>query len=325
MCNRVCFFLVVPVCCCVSAFSFRKSALNLKTVDWNVETFFDAHCDGTEYPEFRSSYWTRDAYTVRLDRLCRALITLDADVVIMEEIENPGVLYDMSNRMEALSWKRKLAYRYGCFASGKQASLGCAVLSRYPLSGMTIHSLDIRTESGTQPPMRPLMEVTVETESGDLKLFVNHWKSKVGGESGIWRIWQESVLGRRLACCTSKAFLACGDFNCDIGEFPRCPDIRDGANTVFRYVTPAGIGSIAVYSPWLAAGNRSAGPGSYYYRGRWERIDHFFTAGCTVIRDFRVETEGPWADRNGIPVAYRLRSGTGYSDHLPLSCRICPQ
>ena len=49
--------------------------------------------------------------------------------------------------------------------------------------------------------MRPIMEVNLDVGGRNVILFVNHWKSKSGGEeeSEIWRDWQETLLAGRLA------------------------------------------------------------------------------------------------------------------------------
>ncbi|MBQ3687251.1 MAG: hypothetical protein II932_05425, partial [Treponema sp.] len=80
---------------------------------------------------------------------------------------------------------------------------------------------------------------------------------------------------------------------------------------------------IAVASPWFLPDGRLAGPGSYYYKEAWSRIDGFLSAGKLTLEDFRPETEGPWCyDDTKIPRKYQIWNGRGYSDHLPLSCTI---
>ena len=70
----------------------------LKVVNWNVQTFFDAITTGSEYTEFvKSSRWGKEAYMERLTRLASVIRTLDADIFVMEEIENEGVVHDICN------------------------------------------------------------------------------------------------------------------------------------------------------------------------------------------------------------------------------------
>jgi endonuclease/exonuclease/phosphatase family metal-dependent hydrolase len=319
------------ICSCTSPSCSNSSAgaglhsskrQTLRIVSWNTETFFDAVNDGTEYSEFKSakSAWNRDAYVTRLNRLCDVINKLDADVYVFEEIENEGILYDIANRLAANSWNSRRNWNYACFSKTAGDAIGCAVLSRYSLSGMTVHTLDIRVQ-GEQPPMRPVMEVSVLDGNRPLVLIVNHWKSKSGGEkkTEIWRDWQESLLSERIGMLQGSAVLACGDFNRDIGDFER------GTESGIVLLRGARFGSIEktpVHSPWFTAGGTYAEPGSYWYDGRWERIDHFFTAGNTDVTDFEPETQGAWADSGGKPKGYKVYTGAGYSDHFPIAASI---
>ena len=298
----------------------EEGVRTIRIVNWNVQTFFDANADGCEYAEFKSpkSKWGRDEYTARLGRLCGAIKNLNADVYVFEEIENEGVMYDIANMLAGGAWDAKKNWSYVCFAKAHGDALGCAVLSRRPLHAMTVHTLDIRTHA-KQPRMRPVICVSVLQGSRSLTLCVNHWKSKLGGEkeSALWRSWQESVLARLLLETNGSAAVACGDFNRDIGEFSKGGE----GDAVVLY--GAGFGTVSevlVKSPWLS--ENACGMYSYYYEGKGERIDHFFTAGQAKVLSFAAETDGPWADEEGIPVRYAMYTGKGYSDHLPIAASI---
>ncbi|QTQ14803.1 hypothetical protein HRQ91_10190 [Treponema parvum] len=317
----------------------------IKVVNWNVQTFFDAQTDGSEYSDFKrsSSGWGRDAYVKRLERLCEAINVLDADVFVMEEIESKGVLYDISNKLASNSWRKKKMYGYGCFYKTPGTSIGCAVLSRHPLSDLKIHSLDIKTENTQQPSLRPLMELTLIASGKKLILYVNHWKSMAGGEAKteIWRRWQESVLGKNVYDCvhggltdTVPAVLCCGDLNCNITKFAVWKDVAglvsygglskssDMCNVFLRYIKAGNFGVCGVYSPWILSDGRRIEGGSYYYNKAWNTLDHFFSSGTAKISNFTVENKGPWADEAGIPIGYKVYTGRGYSDHLPVSCTV---
>lgn len=321
------------------------SGAKIKVVNWNVQTFFDAQTDGSEYGDFKksSSGWGRDSYIKRLERLCEAINALDADVFVMEEIENKGVLYDISNKLASNSWRKKKMYGYGCFYKAPGSSIGCAVLSRHPLSDLKIHSLDIKTENAEQPSLRPIMELTLSAAGKKLILYVNHWKSMAGGEAKteIWRRWQESVLGKNVydrvqggLSGSGSAVLCCGDLNCNITKFAFREDVAgfvseggsakfsDMCNVFLRYIRAGNLGVCGVYSPWILSDGRQMDGGSYYYNKAWNTLDHFFSAGSAKISNFTVEDKGHWADEGGIPIGYKVYTGRGYSDHLPISCTV---
>ena len=298
----------------------QSGAATIRIVNWNVETFFDAHTEGSEYAEFKSSKskWGSERYAVRLGRLCDVIKKLNADVYVFEEIENEGVVYDIANMLAGGAWDAKKNWNYASFAKAPGDALGCAVLSRYPLGAMTVHALDIRTHT-KQPRMRPLISLSVFTDSKRLTVCINHWKSKLGGEkeSEIWRDWQASVLAGLLTESGGTAFVACGDFNRDIGEFAK--GAESGSVVLYR----AGFGTVSeslVKSPWLSENARAMY--SYYYNGTGERIDHFFISGTAEAVSFAAETDGPWADEEGVPLRYVMHTGQGYSDHLPIAASI---
>ena len=303
----------------------RGAEASLTVMNWNLQTFFDATFDGNEYSAFRNEKagWTRAKYEARLDRLAEVIRTLDADVLVFEELEKEAQLYDIANRLSG-TFNVAKRYGYACFAGDDGSSIGCAVLSRLPIGEVSVHALDIRT-AGKQPRMRPLLQVSVFCGSRKLVVFVNHWKSKSGdtdGTSAAWRRQQEDVLARRMGGTLSAqggAVLACGDFNMNISEFA---DYTGGALSYPTNVLLRGGRGLPVYSPWYDEQGDLREPGSYYFHDEWERIDHFFLAGDAELSAFAARTDGAWATEAGVPVGYQVFSGKGYSDHLPLTCSI---
>ena len=303
---------------------------NLKVANWNLQTFFDAVFDGNEYTEYKSakSGWSTERYEERLDRLASVIKKLDADIFIMEELEKESQLQDIANRLTGTFDFSRL-YTHGFFAAAEGSSIGCGVISRYPLEDISVHTLDVRT-GDSQPPMRPIMQFSVTKRNRTLTIFVNHWKSKSSGAeaSEIWRKRQEKLLSRLMKSAKgkNKAVLATGDFNKDISEFDICipenSQSEKNANLPVKNVILHGEENLLVYSPWILKDGEFLCPGSYWYKNDWERIDHFFAAGDIVISDFCAESEGDWAFENGQPRRYQLWNGKGYSDHLPISCTV---
>lgn len=308
---------------CETKDNYQENAL-VSVVNWNVQTFFDAQTTGGEYSEFQSmTRWSRDKYVERLKRLVEVMETLDADVFIFEEIENKGILYDIFNQLSNRSWNLKNNWTYGSFTGDDNECIGIGILSKYPIENVSIHKLDIRSQKVKQPSSRPLLQATIIVGEKRLKILANHWKSKSGGEesSEIWRDWQESVLSKTLQSLPeNENYLICGDFNRDILDF--CTDFSSGKeNILFRSysILQKKNSTVTVYSPWFNNdGTLITDKGTYYYQKNWERIDNFFTYGKAGITTFTEKAEAPWADENGIPVNYKINSGEGYSDHLPI-------
>ncbi len=304
-----------------------ENALMLSLVNWNVQTFFDAETDGNEYEDFVSAAkWSKDKYLVRLQRLCDVMQTLNADVYVFEEIENEAVIYDISNQLIGETWSNKNKWHYACFAKDENASIGCAVISRFPLCGVKTHCFDARNQKNGQPSVRPIVQVTVMVGEYELVLFANHWKSKVGSEEDteIWRDWQESVLGNLILNCDADAVVLCGDFNRDAQEFVlKFDGYSRNPNTVLRVATGNGQKNVMVYNPWFDAdGDILSEIGSYYFDKDWERIDNIFSYGNVKLSSFGPKAEEPWANEAHIPMGYKIYTGMGYSDHLPIMCML---
>lgn len=299
----------------------KKSSNVISIVTWNAQTFFDSECEGTEYADYQKlGKWSRDKYMTRLSRLCEVMTTLNPDVFVLEEIENAGVVQDIANQLAGNSWDRNRNWNYACFAKQQNGAIGCAVFSRYELNNLRVHEMCIKSQNEEQPGVRPIVQVSVNVSGKELILLVNHWKSKSGGEteSEIWRDWQESVLadvtGRLEQEKGTVACLMCGDFNRDAREFAGAFPEVELRGCVYR---------IKTLSPWFTdSGEFSSETGSYYYNGNWERIDHIFCVGNAKISAYGPRTNGVWCGTGGIPVAYKLFSGEGYSDHLPIMCAV---
>ena len=298
-------------------------------VNWNVQTFFDGTKDGVEYSDFqKAGNWNNEKYTARLERLCQAITQLDADIYIFEEIENEAVIYDISNQLSAdgHNWNQRKFWNYSVFAKQEGTAIGIGILSRYPLSGAVTHAMDIRLFTTKQPSVRPILEVNVSIEQTNLIILANHWKSKSGGEENteIWRDWQESTLANRLIELKEQhggklpPVLICGDFNRDVYDF-----ICSRDTILLRSKGLAPEQNINVNSLWLnKSGQLVTKTGSYYYDGQWERIDNIMLGGKIECLEFKPLANQPWATQEGLPFAYRLYSGEGWSDHLPIQARL---
>lgn len=315
-----CFLPVLFFAGAASCFA-HSGGKSVSVMCWNMETFFDAVFDGNEYKEFSSSRsgWCESKYRVRLERAASVIKKIGCDVVVLEEMEKSGQLRDISNQLSA-TFSRKSVYRHGFFAAEEGASIGCGILSRYPILSARVHSIKVGGRKGRfQPSLRPILQVTLDVGGKKIDVFVNHWKSKSGNsaESEQWRDRQERQLAFLMGKSVSSGVpaLACGDFNRSIEEFEKRDGDGSGPNVVLK-------GGLSVYSPWYGDDGKICAVGSYWYKGAWEYIDNFFSAGGISISDFAPCTAGEWADASFRPRRYRMHPGSGYSDHLPIACKV---
>lgn len=317
-------FLLYVLCAGLFLFLSCDKDLNsyddeIKIVTWNVQTFFDAEVSGTEYSDFiKNKNWNKDVYLKRVERLCSFMKTIDADVFVFEEIENENVVFDISNMLCNGSSFGKSDFQFSSFCKKDDSAIGCAVFSKFELKNIKCHFLDVQVFEKVQPSMRYLMQVDVFTGKKDVRLFVNHWKSKANedGLSEVWRDWQESVLALQIRDSVDeddcKRIILCGDFNRDLDDFVKSDEFDD--EDVF--LRGAGFGksdSVIVKTAW------NDNPiGSYYYNESWEKIDQIFLYGDCDLLSFEVLAYSPWADESGIPIEFKIYNGEGFSDHLPL-------
>ncbi|MBO4728945.1 MAG: endonuclease/exonuclease/phosphatase family protein [Spirochaetaceae bacterium] len=297
-------------------FACYKNPKKISIATWNAQTFFDADFSGGEYTEYSSSKsgWNSEKYYVRLLRLVDALHEIDADIIALEEIENLNVAHDI---IKLLPFSSKL--HYAVFAKQPGSALGLLVFSRYPIKGAKTHQIqlpEIAPES-----LRPVLEVHVNAGGKDIAVFVNHWKSKASGgkTSEIVRQCQSRLLAEcvfhlKKDASENALIVAAGDFNQTTGEF----ETGSGGRVLFRGNNFAEEAE----SVWLKTADSDLG--SYFFRDNWEQIDHIFL----FSDNFRFGRCGTVKTRmfvhaGGTPNTYKIYTGTGLSDHLPLKAEIC--
>ena len=312
----------------------------LTLMTWNVHNLFDGNDDGFEYAEFRqSSGWSQEKYMDRIYAISAAIsdISRQPDIILLQEIESLVVLEDLAAALPA-------GYSWSHFAGNYGAAVGIGIISRLPLGESMAHSIAI--EGQISP--RPVLEVRVDNEDESFVIFINHWKSKLGGDDATEPLRRASarVILRRLRELWEEdpelGIIVAGDLNLNHDDF-----YRRGANTItalipddFFCAQAAGTQNdffvlsrnkppepeffsndyIVLFSPWM----EDLENGSYYYAYNWETIDHFLLS-CHFFNDFGWEYEQamvidqqPFANANGIPQGYNERTGFGLSDHLPL-------
>lgn len=318
----------------------------LTLMTYNVQNLFDARHDGGEYADFTpQAGWDQDRYHERLIRLGGILTRHDPDIVALQEIEGERVISDLLRDYVRTPYTVVVPRRGA-------GNTRVVLLSRLPVRRARVHrSAEITVGEGRDPVLawqsRDMIDATIDVQSGVLRVFVCHWKSQSGGEriTEPQRIQSAALISGLVRSRNGNgevAVVVVGDLNEDVAEFEQ----HDG-----QYLTalmPAGelpslteadrrrvIGlcrdvsdvrttsrEVVAYSPWFSANPGS--PGTYYYSGRWERLDHLLliSAGAapSSLPDcvMQVVTGPDLTDSNGRPRRYDPRTGTGVSDHLPV-------
>jgi endonuclease/exonuclease/phosphatase family metal-dependent hydrolase len=318
---------MLPVACADAA---RSAPESLSVLTWNVEALFDGHEDGSEYAEYRAAQgWSEEKYRSRLTAIAKTFERIEEgppDAVVFIELENESVLDVLAE--EYLS---RYGYRQGYFAKKDGQSLGVGILSRYPITRAMSHGY-VRGEKAIP---RPVSEVWIDSGGEEIVVLVCHWKSKLGKPEEtqalrnaaallIRRISEDIQAEREAAGKTAVPILLAGDFNQTADEF-----FVDGFPFAVTRSMERMRNSLAerdgplFWTPWGTELDEEAA-GSYYYRGAWESIDHFFLSGAFFdgsawdYGGVKVLKGAPWTGSGGAPQSFNPQTGNGLSDHLPL-------
>lgn len=326
---------------CAEACAPRAQA-RVSILSYNVHNLFDARDSGGEYPEFsvKARRWNEAKYKARLEALARVVEaagpdTKGPDVLCLVEVETQAILEDLRAGSLAAS-----GYVSSALVQAPGQAVSCGILSRYPIKELRAHGLKAALRPG-----RHILEARLDLGTAELVVFVNHWKSRIGGPKATEGERREAAallsdrLASLLAADPGLEVLACGDFNEGPDEYSRMggawptalmpasmASAATGSGPACIYVAEeasgAGLlpgGRPCLYSPW--AGSSAW---SYINRGEKERLDGFllgpglldgaglcFAGFRSLELDFLLDAEGR-------PLAYSPSTGRGFSDHLPL-------
>ncbi|MCL2214925.1 MAG: endonuclease/exonuclease/phosphatase family protein [Treponema sp.] len=329
--------------CAVSGSGETENNAVLTLMTWNIHNLFDGKDDGYEYAEFlQSSGWSNEKYRGRINTIADAVHKIGAlpDIIMFQEIESLQILEDIAALL-------KRDYLWSHFAGNRESAAGLGIISCIPITDIKTHSITI----GGDTTPRPVLETRIQAEHGGFIVFICHWKSKTGGDNTeLIRRASVRVILRRIHEIwkdePDTGIIIAGDLNENFNEFyiqgsgiicallpddPDCAalagDTEEGQKdfiVVSGDMPPVPVcfpeETVVLYSPWV---NELEG-GTYYYRNKWETIDHFLVSiqffdnsGWEYDNTSIVNYE-PFGDLNGVPVSYNQRTGNGLSDHLPL-------
>lgn len=320
-------------------------------LSYNVQNLFDDVRDGTEYEEFipGEGEWSEELFHLKMLQLSEVINRHPAggaDIVLLQEVENRNALDTLNTH-----YLKGAGYAYSAISDGEGLAVNSAVLSRFPVSEVEVHSVSLEGLTGG----RPVIEVHIDVDGSKLVLFNCHWKSKSGGaeETEDFRRAAAAVVSRSLSRLrTARPDLpavVAGDLNENFDEWTRIEgayptalrlfddpddgsgsalylsgsfdDIRDRPDTMTESGSDDGLPGLLLFSPWIGY---SGFPGSYAYQGGWETIDHFLLNSALddgaglEYGGFDVVHPDMILDDEGYPLRWISRTAEGYSDHLPL-------
>jgi endonuclease/exonuclease/phosphatase family metal-dependent hydrolase len=285
------------------------------------------HLDGTEYDEYKpySEFWDRKAYETKLKNVAKVLNDLKADIVVLEEIESRTVLLELLKQTK---------YNYFAFDKKPQASIGIAIISKFPILNKEIISVPSVGERE-----RNILKATIQIENKKFIVYGNHWRSKRALESE--RVKYALALLEYLKKTNSKDdYIIAGDLNSNYDEYITfkydtklnntfgITGINQVLNTVIdgNFVTSNNIlnhKNIVHFNPWLEL------PVSERFSSKFRNENN--TPDHILLSKYLFDSEGISYKPNSFQVfkapyllnkkkiqRWNMKKKNGFSDHLPI-------
>lgn len=180
-------------------------AFQFTVASYNVENLFDMHFDGKEYKEYipnTKHLWNKKTYEVKLKNTLQVINDINADILLLQEIESLRVLKEI---------KKYTEYKYLVFIKKNKSAIGLAALSKFPIIKHSILKID-------SPHInRDILELDINIKGNILKIFNNHWPSKKQKES--FRIIYAHFLNKYISLLQDDLdYILIGDFNSNYNE-----------------------------------------------------------------------------------------------------------
>jgi len=201
-------------------FSYPDSD-SVRVVTWNVEHFVDRH--DNPYVDARRENAPMPAMKGRVRRVVKALATIDADLVILQEAESEAFLQRIAD--EKLE---EMGYRFATSTESPTWYMNVVLLSRYPL-GVVRNYADVTTPivgQRTEEGARASQSLTNHRLwTADVRITPNRTWSLVGAHLKAgrderdrgWRVGQIRFLHAELSRLTARrpnaSILVAGDLN----------------------------------------------------------------------------------------------------------------
>tara|TARA_R110002072_G_scaffold302710_2_gene487623 strand:+ start:139169 stop:140188 length:1020 start_codon:yes stop_codon:yes gene_type:complete len=301
---------------------------------WNVENLFDTVDDpktegDEEFTPGDPKGWTATRLELKLTNLARVIGDMNSgrgpDVLGLCEIENRAV---MEMLVDALK-KTGRDYRIVHEDSPSYRGIDCALL----YDAKTTKLDRSRTHRIEKFPTRDILEARFTSGGKPFFVFVNHWPSRRNPDAN--RIEVASVLRRRidqlLMSNPAVDFAVIGDLN----DTPADPSVSKSLRTWgnAEELRPG----VLFNSMWKF--HQQGNAGTYVYQNKWDVLDHIILSpGMLDGQDVNWVTDSTrrvkadyqmFVSKSPGTIPKPSRSylgprffGNGYSDHLPVECRL---
>jgi endonuclease/exonuclease/phosphatase family metal-dependent hydrolase len=316
----------------------QKNVKSFLVVSYNVENLFDTInsplFDDDEFTPSGTKAWTYDRYEKKINDLTRVLLSIPGKelpaLIGLTEIENRSVLEDLVDQRGLRKGEYEIVHEDGQDPRG----IECALLYRPDLFKYKSHEY-VPIDDPVDPDYlyRGILHVKGKAPDGSsLHIFVNHWKSRSGGEQETERQRMFSAISLRkqmdLLMARESGFkvIIMGDFNDE-------PTNRSLTNGLSALNKRRNIQMGDYYNLFYDLHNIE-GKGTYNYQGNWNMLDQVIISynlldqerGLTTGFGSGVILKEEWmlyvSEKYGESLPSATYGGPEYyggpSDHLPV-------
>lgn len=314
---------------------------SLSLVQWNLENLFDTEDDpdneeDDEFTPHAWRKWTEDLYELKLNHLAGVIAEADGDILCLQEVENRRVLDDLAGVLRTEFGRH---YEYVLHREGSDhRGIDVAILTSIkPLSVRWLYP--VREQ-------RDIMVAEFQPSESKVTVFVNHWKSRWGGEkkSAPLRMMQAKAVRKEidgiLKDDPDASVILVGDFNDNIDQASLSEGLKSTSalSDVLGDNTGTSFYNLHGELPkhlW----------GTFYYRRKevWNSFDSMsISRGMLWMRpgskqwrvkpgSYRVVRLARHMGEIGNPIAFRRYKNKltgeweyvrGYSDHFPVKVEL---
>ena len=308
----VLFSFIIIIVSCIPA----PDSGEISIATYNAYCLFDSVGDGDEFTGFRKSDGYSEAvYDERIRNLAILLGRyVDADVIILEEVESEIVLSDL---IEA-GLRKKGYFYYGLATTGEEA-ISVGFLSRIEPNAVRMHSF------GSE---RPILEISLTKAGERFSIFGVHLRSKLEESSRDIRYGQLRHLSSLIEARSDSFVIVAGDFNADPREegeaLSEYPESYSESTALSVSADPGRVNADVLYAPLLDEETVQKAAGTYFFDGSWLIYDSILSTEDSVdgigfeLCAIEIISRFEMLDILGRPLAFDPSTGNGFSDHLPV-------
>ena len=316
----------------------QKNVKSFLVVSYNVENLFDTinspQFADDEFTPSGIKAWTYDRYKKKLNDLARVVLSIPGKklpaVIGLSEIENRQVLEDLANQRGLRKGEYEIVHEDGQDPRG----IECALLYRPDLFKYKSHEyVPIADPLDPDYLYRGILHVHGKGPDGSsLHIFVNHWKSRSGGEleTERQRMFSAITLRKQMDLLMARE----SDFKVIVmGDFNDEPTNRSLTNGLSALNKRRNIQMGDYYNLFYDLHNIE-GKGTYNYQGKWNMLDQIIVSyslldqerGLTTGYNRGVILKEEWmlyvSEKYGESLPSATYGGPEYyggpSDHLPI-------